>query len=542
MRITRRSALALMGAGASLAAARAEIDPAIVRRHDDYIDRGLPAQNTDPASPWFGGVPNAHGIFNPEPAAGWIEICTAAWLYPGSRFHKTSLLFERIKLAAGFLTRTQHPDGLVDYLDTNFDSAPDAAFTAWSAATAACLASRAGERELLALIEPFLRKAAAGMATGGIHTPNHRWVVSSALAQINEIFPDPSYVRRIDQWLAEGIDLDADGQFTERSTTVYNPICDRSFLVMALKLKRPELLAPVRANLESMLYLLHPDFEVVTEISRRQDQNVRGSMSGYWFPLRYLAIHDVDGRFAALAARYTNTAASLSTLMEYPELLAALPAAVSPPDTYTREMNAVQIVRFRRGAESATWLAGQPRLFSIRNGSAVIEGVRFASAFFGKGQFAAPALEKQEGRYILRQRLEAGYYQPLDPPRRITSANWSELRAKRKQTETCVLNQSAELTQVPAGYRLRIRAGGTDHVPVAIEINLREGGKLEGCDEILASGYATYSTPNGALRFGPGIGQHRWTQLRGALPKLPGRSVYLTGFTPFDHTMEIAKS
>jgi hypothetical protein len=529
-----------MGAGASLAAGKAEIDPAIVRRHDDYIDRGFPAQNTDPASPWFGGVPNAHGIFNPEPAAGWLEICTAAWLYPGSRFHKSSLLFERIKLAAGFLMRTQHPDGLVDYLDTNFDSAPDTAFTAWSAATAACLASHAGERELLALIEPFLRKAAGGMATGGIHTPNHRWVVSSALAQINEIFPDSSYVRRIDQWLAEGIDLDADGQFTERSTAVYNPICDRSFLVMALKLKRPELLAPVRANLESMLYLLHPDFEVVTEISRRQDQNVRGNMSGYWFPLRYLAIHDANGRFAALAARYTDTAASLSTLMEYPELLAALPAAVSLPDAYTREMNALQIVRFRRGAESATWLAGQPRFFSIRNGSAVIEGVRFASAFFGKGQFVAPALEKQNGRYILRQRLEAGYYQPLDPPRRVTSANWTELRAKRKQTETCVLNQSAELTQVPAGYRLRIRGGGTDHVPVSIEINLREGGKLEGCDEILARGYATYSTPDGALRFGPGIGQHRWTQLRGALPKLPGRSVYLTGFTPFDHTLEIS--
>jgi hypothetical protein len=542
MRITRRSALTLMGAGASVALAKPEIDPALVQRHDEYVARELPAQNSDPASRWYGGMPNAHGIFNPEPAAGWIEACTAAWLYPGSRFHKSAPLFERIRLAADFLTRTQHPDGLVDYLDTNFDSAPDAAFTTWSIGTAACLAQRSNERELLALLGPFLRKAAAGMAVAGIHTPNHRWVVSSALAQINEVFPDPSYIRRIDQWLAEGIDLDADGQFTERSTTVYNPICDRSFLVMAVKLKRPELLAPVRANLESMLYLLHSDFEVVTEISRRQDQNVRGNMSGYWFPLRYLAIQDSNGHFSALANRYTETAASLSVLMEYPELLAAGPPPLPPPDRYTREMNSLGIVRFRRGPESSTLLSGQAKFFATRNGGAVIEGIRFASAFFGKGQFVAPAIEKQGERYLLRQRLEAGYYQPLDPPQRVTSGNWSELRAKRKRTENCVLDQTAELAQTPAGYRLRIQASGTDNVPVAIEINLREGGKLQGCDEILSSGYATYATPDGSLRFGPGIAQHQWTQLRGALPRLPGRSVYLTGFTPFDHTLEVAKS
>ena len=174
-------------------------------------------------------------------------------------------------------------------------------------------------------------------------------------------------------------------------------------------------------------------------------------------------------------------------------------------------MNSLGIVRFRRGPESSTLLAGQSTFFATRNGGAVIEAVRFATAFFGKGQFVAPTIEKQGGRYILRQRLEAGYYQPLDPPQRVTSANWAELRAKRKRTQNCVLEHVAELTQIPTGYRLRIRAIGTVGVPLAIEINLREGGKLEGCDEILSSGYATYSTPDASLRFGPGIGQHRWT-------------------------------
>jgi hypothetical protein len=42
------------------------------------------------------------------------------------------------------------------------------------------------------------------------------------------------------------------------------------------------------------------------------------------------------------------------------------------------------------------------------------------------------------------------------------------------------------------------------------------------------------------IRFGPGLAEHRYTQVRGAEPKLPGTSVYLTGYTPFDHTVEFA--
>ena len=132
-------------------------------------------------------------------------------------------------------------------------------------------------------------------------------------------------MRRIDEWLAEGIDIDNDGQFTERSTLVYNIITNRALIVMAAKLRRPELLEPVRRNLHALQYLLHADGEVVSEISRRQDQFTRGTVTGYWFPLTYMAVTDRNGQFATLASRAAPDGARLSALLEYPELSQPLP-------------------------------------------------------------------------------------------------------------------------------------------------------------------------------------------------------------------------
>jgi hypothetical protein len=86
---------------------------------------------------------------------------------------------------------------------------------------------------------------------------------------------------------------------------------------------------------------------------------------------------------------------------------------------------------------------------------------------------------------------------------------------------------------------------GTPDVPVAVEISFADGGRLEGCTPggepgtwLLAKGEGVYRVGSDAIRFGPGAAPHTWTQLRGAEARLPGTSVYVTGITPFDHTIE----
>jgi hypothetical protein len=554
MDYTRRDLLALMGTAGALgrfdnaSAQEAGGDTAlplatIVERNDTAVRSVLQAQVTDPASPNRGSVPDQFGLHSAGSASAVVESLAASFVHPRSAFHRSAVLLERIRIAAGFLERAQSPQGNIDLLTTNFNSPPDTGFVVHNVATAAAVGRLNGAEEIASALHPFLVRAGAGMAEGGVHTPNHRWVICSALAQINELFPDTRYVRRIDEWLAEGIDIDRDGQFTERSTLTYNVVTDRALLVMAAKLHRPELLEPVRQNLRSLLYLLHADGEVVTEISRRQDQFTRGGTNGYWFPLTYLALNDKDAQFAALARR-SEGGARLSTLLEYPQLLQPLAAGGLLPTDFERPFPDVGIARIRRGPLSATLtLGGSSRILSFRYGDAVVEGVRFATAFFGKGQFVPDAGEKRDPAYVFKQTLEAPYYQPL--PRKVTPETWSPTRAERRQSEVCRLEQSAEVVERPNGFGVRIRAEGTAGVPLSVELGFREGGRLEGCRALratpgsyaLSAGTATYRAGGNQIRFGPGDMPHEYVQLRGAEPKLPGDSVYITGFTPFDRTI-----
>ena len=259
MDYTRRDLLALMGTAGALgrygdaaaqdAAATAALPLAgVVERNDAAVRAALQSQITDPASPNRGSVPDQFGLHSAGSASGVVETLAASFVHPRSAFHRSAVLLERIRIVAGFLERAQSPQGNIDLLTTNFNSPPDTGFVVHNVATAAAIGRLHGAEDIVTVLRPFLVRAGAGMAEGGVHTPNHRWVICSALAQINELFPDARHVRRIDQWLAEGIDIDRDGQFTERSTLTYNVVTDRALLVMAVKLKRPELLEPVRQN------------------------------------------------------------------------------------------------------------------------------------------------------------------------------------------------------------------------------------------------------------------------------------------------------
>jgi hypothetical protein len=176
-----------------------------------------------------------------------------------------------------------------------------------------------------------------------------------------------------------------------------------------------------------------------------------------------------------------------------------------------------------------------------------VTAVRFASAFFGLAQFVPSSGRKHEKTYVLTQEREAGYYQPIGKPQPWGVDAWYDMRGQRKRTQVCRQTRRAEITETKNGFRLRIRVDGTRDVPVAVEINLAGDGRLEGCEKaprtpdawLLPTGAtASWRVGDDLVRFGPGRMENTYIDVRLAEPKLGGPSVYLTGYTPFDHTID----
>lgn len=554
-----------LGAGRARAAgnpsAADELLRELIRANDAAIPALLAKQERRTGHRWLGGLPNDFGIHTARGTSGFIMALACGVGARDSNYFSSPELVEPLRLAARYLLAAQHGDGTTDLPETNFHSPPDTAFClealypAYLLLQASTLPGLGDVREDL---KKFFVKAGDALATGGVHTPNHRWVVCGGLASIHSLFPDPKYLARIEEWLAETVDIDPDGQFTEKSTSVYSPVVDRALLTVARLLDRPALLDPVRRNLEMTLFYVHPDGEVVTEASRRQDRYQRGSMARYYYSYRSLALRDGNGRFAAMARQIERNArpqlvGELAALLTQPEMLRDLPADAPLPTDYAKDFAYSNLARIRRGAVSGTILAANTTLFSFRKGTAALEAVRLASAFFGKGQFVADELVVRDGRYILRQKLDGPYFQPLTKEQIASGEHVrmapngtlaTDSRAARLRSNIQNYEAVVEVMESAGKFTLAISVTGTDDVPVAIELAFRHGGKLSGVQPVagvndaflLSSGTGRYSLGSDTIEFGPGCADHTYTQVRGALPKWDGQCVYLTGFTPF-HTV-----
>ncbi|WKN46216.1 hypothetical protein [Tunicatimonas pelagia] len=525
--------------------------------NDVSIKSLLERQEKDTKHPEYGGIVNGYGIHNPQNTSSFLQRLSGGLVSEYSEFYQDESLLEPMLRASEYLLQAQHPDGTIDLHTTNFHSTPDLAFSVEPASLAYTLLHTYVPSSTQAIqdnLQTYLESAGQALSIGGIHTPNHRWVVCMALARVHHLFPDPAYEARINEWLREKIDIDEDGQYTEQSTLVYSPIVNRSLITIARLANKPELLDPVRRNLEMSLYYIHANGEGVTEGSGRQDKYQKGTLHRYYYSYRYLALHDRNPRFAAMAQFLENQDINLlnynlAYLLEDTDLKSPLPSASSLPTNYTKIFTGSDLVRIRRGERDATILAKNPVFFTFFNGEAALEGIRLASAFFGKGQFEGESLEQDGDKFVVRQWLEGPYYQPFAKEElKTTDGDWEKLpRDERPQSEIQKLLTEVRIRETEKGFQIDVSVLGTDRVPVALELAFRSGGTLEKAQPVenipeaylLTEGFGTFQSGKQKIRFGPGRAEHQWTQLRGALDKLDAQSVYLTGFTPFEHQLTI---
>ncbi len=517
------------------------------------------------------------------------NIATLAAAYCGqeSTLYHQAAVVEKLSILVKFLAAAQSEDGTVNV--GNLESPPDTAFLIEILGPAAAIMQNDKSRDLKLVqlqLKQVILKAGEGLVTGGIHTPNHRWVISAALAQINHLYPNKKYLDRIDDWLSEGIFIDADGHYPERSG-IYSGVENAALITIARLTGKPELYRPVRKNLAMYIYYIEANGDLVRNDSRRQDQYEFAARTATLFYLqyRYMAIHDQDKNFTAIAKMLETTRdfekdilnRSLYCFMEDEMLQQQLPDAAPMPNRYEKLFTTSQLLRIKNNNTSVTYFGGvdwpliiasgrsnSPDFFSYRKGDAILKYMRLSSGFFSMGYFYSEGLQKEGNSYVLKKILQVPYYQPLPKEKRKVNGDyilspsvddrfWNKMDfSSRPVSNMKTLETTIRLTEDKGTVQLEFELKGMKGVPLTIELCFKEGGRLTGVTvadingkSFLEKGVGEYHYGNDVIRFGPGIVSHkqvanlegeRYSTHFGTL-RTSGEHVYITGTTPFRHVL-----
>ncbi|KAH6692202.1 hypothetical protein F5X68DRAFT_250391 [Plectosphaerella plurivora] len=537
---------------------------------------------------------------SPRSLTRLVRQIVTPFVWPNSTYYHDETLLPHIEEMLDVLVQRQHCDGT--YSVGNRHSPPDTGFLIEDFGIMVRILERDGHeasQPIADTIRDILSKAGPGLAAGGIHTPNHRWKICGALSRISNIIGDESLLDRVDEWLAEGIDIDVDGIYSERSPNYYSAVSNPSLLTVAHELNKTELIEHVRKNLELTIEHAEPNGEVETVMSRRQDQTQAqpDNIQAFYVQFRELALRDKNGRFAAMARlleeRYGSRLGDyLAPLIERPELAALLPEPETPWADYKKHYAKVGLFRERRGKLTAAAFGGSdwyangeqtafynrfasglstnPTLFRAWNGKLALDGVRLVPQFFTMGHFRSNGLSVSDGGVVtLGSEMEVPYYLPMPADQRDANGEYALGRSvadgrfyaaldfANRPTSMRRLKTDVVIKPTDAGYDLEFEVSGERDVEVTIELTFREGGAFGGAMKQLTDtngvktfhlveGEGSYSLGEDTITFGPGNGEglvsndagEQYSWHAGSLV-LRGHKVFVTGVAPFQYTLNL---
>ena len=534
----------------------------LLARLDAHIERLMARQVLEESSADYGGFMEDDLHVESRQCGFDLSALACGYVTKDSAHYLSERVKAALTAALAYLRAHQRPGGCVDLLSCNVASAPDTAFMINAVLNAWWLLERCEDARAAWLRPALLRlidSAASGIAAGGFHTPNHRWAIAACLLHCAKITGRRELAARAQAYLREGLDINEDGEFAERSAGNYNQVNDEQMLRLYMATGDRTFLQAAEKNLEMMYCYIDPDGSVFTQNSTRQDMGKKVYLDTY-YKLYLLAGHFLGREdFGAMAEWIYRDCRSRGTWPDGVEWLLLLPqmdgfgaqAPFAPPFLrYDRLFEHSDIARVRRGGFSLTLMRGKPNFLYFQSGALPLYMAIYQN-LCDQRNFVPETLQRTERGFRLSGRAPVWYYQPFDQKPQ-TSDWWRMDNAARARLTAEGLHTLVEAELTEEGVNLHIRTQGVDRLPVRVEIGLLPGGRIRtqhftqlmraGEQVTILDGDIEITGPQGdAIDIAPAFGCHDIrARMGGAYPLSDAcYTVLLTDYTPVDRTLSI---
>ena len=511
----------------------------------------------------YGGLP-LH-LIDVKPTVYTLSNAIAVYLNEDSKYYHDELLYNRVLMALDFIKRNQRHDGTFDFPSCNFMSAPDTAFCLKRLiASYELLLKYGGTKEADTLAKYFLaiiKPAIVGTMNGGFHTPNHRWAISAALLQCSNLFKDDvsfstALKSRANQYFAEGIDSNEDGEYAEKSTGGYNAVVNTAFISCYEETNDPRFIEYVRKNLQMMLSYIEPDDTIFTENSKRQDKGNKQYADNYFYHFLYLAdllnISEFDSAAHKLIKdnleRNGEAPDCLHIFMLHEHLKEYEFKNYGFLDTYHKYYETSGVVRVKKEKFTYTLLKDTSKFLFLQVGSTPIY-MKIGVSYCSTRTFQPQVIEENNNAYTLTYKADGWYYLPFENYEG-TSDWWKMDHSKRELLNNTHLELKTTIIEREDGLDIKISSSGYDRIPVRVELCIPEQSIVEnnhfylkaqaGQGMILREGDVRIHHEGQTIEVGSGFGTHEFLgHYSGEEKNELGYTLFFNEYTNLDKTISL---
>ena len=518
------------------------------------------SQVGDPASLQYGGIKG--DIWEAKPTIYALTSALAVYFHKDSCFYKNEQLYAAVNLALDFIERTQREDGSFDYPSCNFKSAADTSFCFKRLIAAYRLLVKYGnpaDEAIRVLKEKYLtimHKALDAIREGGFHTPNHRWGIAAALLQGSNLFAAEKEFaaglkNRAEQYLAEGIDGDEDGEYAERSTGNYNAVVNNAMMAMYQETGDEAFLGYVERNLSMMLTYMDPDDTIFTQNSTRQDQGKLEYADKYFYQYLYMCSREKNPAFDGAAHKIIKDNMErgdlapdcLHIVMNHDEMMGYHFEEYGFLEEYRKFFRHAGVLRVRKPSYTYTVLNGKSAFLYFKSKGTTL-CVKIGESCCDIRNFIPQTIEELPDGCRLEAEAQSWYYLPFKE-KQDTSDWWKMDQSKREKLISSRLKTTLEIREKEQGLELNLKAEGLDRLPLRLEICIPAGVSIEhpafaleagaGESMILKDGYLEIHDGLTTVEIGPGFGEHSFKgHYSGEEINSAGYTVYANGYTPLE--------